>query len=48
MRFVDKQNQVIAFFDFVDDALNSLFKHAAQHRTRHQPAHLQLDHVRTA
>ena len=47
MRFVDEENQVVAFFDFVDDALDSFFKHAAQHRARDDAAHLQLHHMRT-
>jgi hypothetical protein len=48
MRLINKQNQVIAFFDLVDDSLDSFFKHSAQHRTRYEPAHLELDHMRTA
>jgi hypothetical protein len=28
---IDKQDQVIALFDFVDNAADSLFKHAPKH-----------------
>ena len=48
MRFVDEENQVVALFDFVDDALDTFFKHSAQHGAGNYPAHLQLDHVRVS
>ena len=48
VRFVDEENQVVALFNFVDDSLDSLFKHAAQHRAGDDAAHLQLHDVRAA
>src|SRR5205807_10075036 len=48
VRFVDEKNQIVAFFDFVDDAFDSFFKHAAQHGAGDDAAHLQLHHVRVA
>src|SRR5687768_318658 len=48
MGFVNEQDQIVSLFDLVDDALNSLLKHAAQHGARNQAAHLQLHYMRTA
>jgi hypothetical protein len=48
MRLIDEQNHVVALFDFVDDAFDSLFEHAAQHGAGDDAAHLQLHHVRVS
>ncbi len=48
MRLVDEQNQVIAIFDFINDAFDAFFEHAAQHSPGHDAAHLQLHDVRVA
>jgi len=40
VRFIDEENQIIAFFNFIDDSLDALFKHTAQHRPRHETTHL--------
>src|SRR5207302_10627122 len=48
VRFIDEENQVVAFFDFVNDAFQALFKHAAQHRAGDNATHLQLHDVRIA
>ena len=38
--FVNEEDQVVAFLDFVDDALDPFFKHAAQHGAGDDAAHL--------
>ena len=48
MRFIDEENQIVVVFDFIDDTLDSFFKHSAKHCARDNAAHLKLDHVRTA
>jgi hypothetical protein len=45
VRFVDKENHVVAFFDFVNDAFDSLFKHPTEHGACHDSAHLKLHDV---
>ncbi len=48
VRLVDEEDQVVALLDLVDDALDALLEHAAQHRARDEAAHLQLHDVRAA
>ena len=46
MRFVYKEDQVVAILNFVDDALDPFFEHAAQHGAGNNTAHLELHYVR--
>src|SRR5262249_48262346 len=48
MCFIDEQNQIFTLLDFIDDALNALFKHSAQHSAGDDPGHLKIDYVRIA
>ncbi len=42
MRFVDKEDDVVFLFDLIDDALDAFLKHAAEHRSGDEAAHLKL------
>ena len=48
VRLVDEENDVVLFLYLIDDALDALLEHAAQHRARDEAAHLKLDDMRIA
>src|SRR5205085_908651 len=48
VRLVYEEDEVVALLHLVNDSLDALLEHAAQHRARDQATHLQLNDVRVS